>query len=301
MKIFLLPGMDGTGRLYRPLLDIMQPPLEASVIDYPTDQELQYTALVDRVRSQLPADGTPYWILAESYSGPIAIRLGAQEPEGLLGIMVVASFLTSPLPTWLRSFVSPFLFRIPPPRSMLKALLLGSEASDELVNEVRNAIAVVNPRVLAFRARDILSCNVEDDFNACRVSLVFIEAGKDRILRGTGARVKQMRSGVRVITIDAPHLIVQTQPRRVLDQLTNCICIYGDWRNRRVAFCGYCYTSMSNQEIPICPQCGHDHRQIERWIEPRLDRQRKRTRHILRTIAFISCLVLLGIWIYRSL
>lgn len=74
--------MDGTGELFRPFLAASKPEFRATVIKYPTDKLLDYAALAESVSSQLPTDER-FVLLAESFSGPIAISLAASKPKGL--------------------------------------------------------------------------------------------------------------------------------------------------------------------------------------------------------------------------
>jgi hypothetical protein len=40
MKLVFLPGFDGTGNLFKPLLDIFPDSIETLIISYPTDKNL---------------------------------------------------------------------------------------------------------------------------------------------------------------------------------------------------------------------------------------------------------------------
>ncbi|MFA5258386.1 MAG: hypothetical protein WC360_09565, partial [Opitutales bacterium] len=74
--LILLPGLDGTGRLFSDFVAALGPEADVVVVSYPTDQCLSYHELVAFVRPFLPRD-RPYVILAESFSGPIGIALAA--------------------------------------------------------------------------------------------------------------------------------------------------------------------------------------------------------------------------------
>lgn len=111
MKLVLLPGLDGTGTLFTPLLDhLAATPVVAS---YPPEP-LSYERLLAQVARLLP-DG-PFVILAESFSGPLAIRLAYRRPPGLQALVLVSSFPRFPWGRWLRWSVAPWMFsRLPGP------------------------------------------------------------------------------------------------------------------------------------------------------------------------------------------
>src|SRR5688572_22228863 len=100
-RIVLLPGLDGTGKLFAPLLGALEPEFECQVVSYP-DSLTDYAAHEAHVRAVLPKD-RPFMVLGESFSGPIAVRLGANPPPSLAGIILSASFLRSPH-AWLGIF-----------------------------------------------------------------------------------------------------------------------------------------------------------------------------------------------------
>ena len=71
MKIVLLPGLDGTGELFKPFIDSLPPGIEPILVSYPPKEKLGYGELSDYVMSRLPKD-EEYLLVGESFSGPIA-------------------------------------------------------------------------------------------------------------------------------------------------------------------------------------------------------------------------------------
>ena len=91
--------------MYEPLLEALGD-REAQTVHYPPDRCLGYDALEPWLRDRLPAE--PFVLLAESFSGPLALRLAADPPVGLQGVILVASFARAPVrfPAWLAKLVS---------------------------------------------------------------------------------------------------------------------------------------------------------------------------------------------------
>lgn len=58
------------------------------IVSYPPDQSLGYRDLAHLVRSRLPKD-EPFILLAESFSGPIALALAADPPPQLKALILV--------------------------------------------------------------------------------------------------------------------------------------------------------------------------------------------------------------------
>ena len=76
--LVLLPGMDGTGDLFAPLLSALPPALRTIVVRYPCDRPLAMPNW-RRTRARAPQD-QPFVLLGESFSGPIAAAIAARRP-----------------------------------------------------------------------------------------------------------------------------------------------------------------------------------------------------------------------------
>jgi len=97
VTIVLLPGMDGSGTLFADFVSTLGSSLEIIVVSYPKEIALGYDGLEEIVRAQLPL-GKPFFLLGESFSGPIAISLAAEKPDGLLGLILSCTFAKNPHP-----------------------------------------------------------------------------------------------------------------------------------------------------------------------------------------------------------
>jgi hypothetical protein len=80
LPVLLLPGLDGTGRLFARFLAAATGALDLRVVCYPPHRALGYEALLDFVGQQLPRLGR-WALLAESFSGP----LGPEPDHGAVG------------------------------------------------------------------------------------------------------------------------------------------------------------------------------------------------------------------------
>src|SRR5512143_111507 len=95
--LVLLPGLDGTGRLFGDFIAALGQDIDVIVASYPADTPLDYAELEPLVRAMLPTD-RDYVLLGESFSGPLAISLAASAPPGLRGLVLCCSVARSPLP-----------------------------------------------------------------------------------------------------------------------------------------------------------------------------------------------------------
>ncbi len=77
VTLVLLPGLDGTGILFTPLVVALGNGRRVIVVTYPTSEKAQtYAKLHEVAGAALPPSG-PLVLLGESFSGPLAISLAA--------------------------------------------------------------------------------------------------------------------------------------------------------------------------------------------------------------------------------
>lgn len=214
--LVLLPGMDGTGVLFAPLLSELDPRISPWVVPFPSDQPLSYDELLPLVRRALPS-GEPFFLLAESFSGPLAIKLAAEAPGNLRALILVSTFIRNPLP-WLPSCarlaaVTP-VFHAARHFILLKALLSGY-GSPGLNALLRSAHGDVEARVMAKRAREILAVDVRRELKSVRAPIYFIGGQSDRVVPSKNLReLTAVRPDIVVKKIPGPHLILQVNPAR---------------------------------------------------------------------------------------
>ena len=214
MKIVLLPGLDGTGVLFRPFVRHLPQNLAPVVVSYPHDRELGYSELMPIVLQNLPRDEA-FVLLGESFSGPLALMLAATRPAGLRAVVLCATFVRNPTWVrypWLAYLVHPMAFRLYPQFSATKALL-GGYSTSELRALTREAIGAVRPEVLAHRVRSVMRVNVADELMNCPVPILYLRGSRDLVVPGRNLReIQALLPNIRVSTMEAPHMVLQTQP-----------------------------------------------------------------------------------------
>lgn len=211
--LVLLPGLDGTGVLFRPLLKHLPPSISAVVVDYPRDQALGYAELLPLVLDALPRD-RPFAVLGESFGGPLALRVAAARPGGLKALILCASFVSCPhpiVPMWAASLVTALPFTAFPQLSRLKALL-GGYSTGALRALSREALAAVRPAVLAHRTREVIRADDSRELAGLDVPLLYIQGRYDRVVPGGNLkRIQRIKPSVEVAQLPAPHMVLQTQ------------------------------------------------------------------------------------------
>lgn len=226
MKLVLLPGLDGTGRLFDPLLRALPPHYSHLIVPYPKHVALTYPDLLQVVQGSIPAD-EDYVLLAESFSGPIAVELAATNPPRLRALLLCASFVSNPapLPQRLSFLVRKPAFGFHPPEFFIRRYLLGGHAPASLSESLRQALGCVSPEVLAYRVRCVMRVDVRDELQACRMPILYLAAKRDKLVRRRSLTLIQaIKPGVEVVEVEGPHLLLQREPERcaeVIDQFVS--------------------------------------------------------------------------------
>ena len=207
--------MDGTGELFQPFLAAAKNEFSAIVIRYPTDRLLDYAALTALVSSQFPTNER-FVLLAESFSGPIAVTLAASKPKGLSGLVLCATFARNPRPK-LGCLIP--LFSLLPlswvPARVISYFFLGRFATTELRDDLKRVLGNVDRSVISKRLRSIIEVNVTNELQQIDVPLLYLMASEDRLVTSNTAIPFERLRNCRITKITGPHLLVQSVPREV--------------------------------------------------------------------------------------
>lgn len=222
--LVLLPGLDGTGILFEPLLKRLPAGIAPCVLPLPNTKPIGYQDLVPIIASLLPTD-KPYFLLGESFSGPLALMLAATRPAGLQGVLLCASFIRNPtyLPSILRHIAGSWMFHWMPQFAKIKTLVAGYSTS-ELRTLLSRAHSQVSPAVMAQRVRSVLAVNCKDALCACHVPIAYIRGSRDRVVPEKNCReIRQLKPEMQEFVFPAPHLVLQTQPEAAAQAIARFI------------------------------------------------------------------------------
>lgn len=207
LRWVLLPGLDGTGLLFRELLRFIPDP-HAIVVRYPDEPGWTLDDHVHHAQRQLPPDSDCI-VVAESFSGPVAMRLSARVPA-IKRLVLVASFMRCPNPL-LRLVPIGVVVRLRHwglTARMLRAFCLGRDASDAAVDALARVVEAVPPAVLGSRLSSLRS--LRDHSHRAGVPCLLLRARYDRLVPYplTSDDDDRMSS---MVTIDGPHFLLQAR------------------------------------------------------------------------------------------
>jgi pimeloyl-ACP methyl ester carboxylesterase len=225
-RIVLLPGLDGTGRLFGPIRRALGGDPDVTVMGYPgTARTIEDCAR--HAAARIPAD-RPVVLVAESFSGPVAALL-AETSIPIAGVVFCASFVVSPRPglTRLARFL-PFagwLMTRRPALALAARAGLGPDSPRELRRAFRDSVRSVPASTIAARVRALNRLDVSGRLAALADRPVtYLRAAHDRLVPADAVRPFERRlPGLAVHTVDGPHLLLQARPESCAPRIRQLI------------------------------------------------------------------------------
>jgi len=212
--LVLLPGLDGTGELFQPLLRELPAKWQTVVVAYPMDAAAGYDALTGLAAQLLPIEG-PIVLLGESFSGPVAIRLAAKLGSRLKALVLCCTFACNPRPglsmlggliRWLPSLGAM-------PSSLAALTLLSSNPPAESKALLATALATLPAAVLRARLRMVMTVDATRELAMVLAPVLYLQATYDRIVPPAAAVDVQRLCPQTVVTrLAGPHGLLQAAP-----------------------------------------------------------------------------------------
>jgi len=218
MKLILLPGLDGTGKLFYPFIDELPQKYNIQIITYSNNVKLGYDELTLLVHKQLPKE-EEYIIIAESFSGVIAYNIALDKPNNLKLIVFVATFIENPRPI-LSKFIPmgllKFLLSLPLFDITIKQILLNSNASKKLIMLVKNTINNIKSDILYFRLLQII--NLKQVSQKISIESIYLQASKDYLVPRSACSVFQKYiPNIHFYKVIGSHLLLQSNPKECIE------------------------------------------------------------------------------------
>jgi pimeloyl-[acyl-carrier protein] methyl ester esterase len=213
IRIILLPGLHGTAELFEDFVAAAPPGFQTEVMAFPKDRKHSYADLLDRCRLDWANDERPTILLGESFSGPLALELARQCPKGLIGVVLVATFVSAPAPAFLRHLPWSWMFRLRVPIYTIRSFFAYGETG-RILRKALRTVREVKAEVLADRLRSTLMVDAREALRECPVPILYLQAKKDWVVGRRSARIiHRLRPDVTFVEIAASHFLLQQNPK----------------------------------------------------------------------------------------
>jgi pimeloyl-ACP methyl ester carboxylesterase len=211
--LLMLPGLDGSGRLFDPLLQALGPQWPTLVMSYPPNASGGYIELQGWLEAQLPPQ-TPLFILAESFSGPLAVELAAQRPQQVRGVMLCCTFASNPRPglRWAGGFL-PWLPVATRPSWPVLRLLMGRYGTAGARRQMVDVVSGLPADLVRARLAAVLTVDVRAMLARVTQPVWLLQASDDALV--PPAAIQVLSGGLptsRLTTLQGPHALLQACP-----------------------------------------------------------------------------------------
>ncbi len=207
-----MPGFDGTGALFAPLIEAFGPKYEFKVVRY--SDECTLAECVNTAASFMPDE--PAVLIAESFSGPVALSLMSRFPDRVHCAVLCATFPSKP---------HPLLLQI---ASRLPAALLGADSlrkaavrmfclngirDRKLLEQVTRVVQDMTSAHINARFRILRDIDPGADLANIRVPTLYLRASQDRLIGDAlGDEIVGQIPNATLREVDGPHLLLQAKP-----------------------------------------------------------------------------------------
>ena len=212
MKVILIPGMDGTGKLFSPFLNELPSNIDTLVIclndlksQTPIEQALEIASLIG---------SEEVIILSESYSGYITYHLSLLPNLNIKHVIFAASFLENPnCLSHLNKLLPLNLVRLGLiPDSVLSFVLFAQRNNKKLVKLFISTLKLINNSTLKYRLTVI--ANLVRPSESLSVPCTYVQASNDYLVSYKSVAVfKELCTSINVVKTAGGHFIVQSNPQ----------------------------------------------------------------------------------------
>lgn len=207
MRLVLLPGLNGSHRLFAPLLPFLGE-RQVTTLELPQQGPQDPDSLATALAGQL--GDSPFVLLGESFSGPVAYRLALRQPQGLHGVIFAASFLRCPHPLLPLTRYLPLPGGLLNSGALLKLFCLDQRASPALLKLLREETRQLPHDLLRARLRSL--SNLQEPTQPLELPCLHLLPRQDRLVSGRAAALQQYCRNLQQVELDGPHFLLQSQP-----------------------------------------------------------------------------------------
>ena len=208
MRLVLLPGLNGSSSLFAPLLTQLED-LPCSVLELPPQGPQDHDSLASVLIEQLGE--TPFALLGESFSGPLAFRLALRRPSALKGLILAASFLSPPHPLLSLACRLPIARSLPAPAWLLRWFCI-EDADTKVLQLLQNEIRHLSPQLVLQRLQALAQLRCPEENLA--LPTLHLWPTRDRLVSHLAtASIGRHCCNLQQARIEGPHFLLQSQPQ----------------------------------------------------------------------------------------
>lgn len=223
VTIVLMPGLNGTHGLFKPLLNALPSEYKALKLSYPTDKKQSYEELSQYVLSEIQTINGYFILLGESFSGPLSIIVASHRPRGLIGIVLSATFVSAPNYKLGRLLPWTLAFYLSKPLYAIRAAF-AKEKNIQFIQAISDELNKVCSNVLADRIKSVFNVNVRELFKNIDYPILYLRGKKDYVVPKKNLdTILSLKPQTKVVELDASHFLLQSNPKQSVQAIVSFI------------------------------------------------------------------------------
>jgi pimeloyl-[acyl-carrier protein] methyl ester esterase len=214
ITLVLLPGLNGTKGLFASFIACTPSDVDILPIEYPTDKALSYEQLSLFVINKLESINGQYIILGESFSGPLSLFIAEKKPPGLIGLILVATFITAPNLRMARFLPWTLGFSLTKPLYDIRSFFSRSDNAS-FIQLISVELQKVLPSVLTHRIQQIFAVNAANALQHCDIPIVYFRGTKDFVVPEKNLlNIQAIKPDIGVVKFNTQHFLLQSAPQQ---------------------------------------------------------------------------------------
>ncbi|MEO0423547.1 MAG: alpha/beta hydrolase [Pseudomonadota bacterium] len=224
--VVLLPGFDGTGELFDPLEAALDLPCQRIAYGVPAAAQ-DYLEVAE---AQIPRDRGGV-LVAESFSGPIALELLLRGRRDYRALVLSATFARVPHAPVLAAFArgGGHRFGASVVRKLVaEGLGLAGQGSAEVRAQVSRVVGALDGNVVTSRIQALLHFDPRASLGLISTPSRVLCPTRDRLVPPEhSVRLASALPNAKLVRIAAPHFLLQVQPARCAQEIASVVSEIG--------------------------------------------------------------------------
>ncbi len=208
-KVILLPGMDGSGIMFEPLLETLPEKINCETLTLAPGGDQSYSTQARLIAEAIGDDEVV--IFAESYSGHLAFLIHKLKPKNIKHIIFAASFLTNPsILTELAPLLPIGILKSGLiPNSFLHLMCFNNSAHPKAIDCLNRSLQTVSIKVLKQRLRNIAS--LKSTKQKIEIPCTYILPSNDYLVSKKAVNhLMESCRDLKVVNLKGGHFIAQS-------------------------------------------------------------------------------------------
>ncbi len=225
MQLLLLPGLDGTCKLFSRFMHMRPPTFSCEVLAY-DDGFTKFDDYVNAVKMRLSADAKTV-LIAESFSGPIAAQIASRCRDRIAGVVFAASFVKPPHASLLNlAEIAPTLLFNLMRETLVNHFCVNGVHDKVVLDEAKAVVGALASEVIKRRLM-LLGSLAKLQLAPIDIPVLSLRATQDRLItQAATSSITTTFPKTISIDVEAPHFLLQTRPeecwRHVEKFVANC-------------------------------------------------------------------------------